>query len=204
MNQSGTFVFAMTVTACLTFAGRMVIGSGGADVRPLAKSLGAATLNECRVTGRIESRPQGVYAVFYLENPTTTDKEIRFNYLATCTPAMSPFSRMIALPEAVKKGTVERRLNSGNTTEEILLKETAPVASDLTRTNGHPELMATGAVIKAVMETTPEIWSLVVAREEIKGIRGWGAVNPAAFDAPLSLDKGEVVIAITAREKKSP
>ena len=70
MKNSGTFIFAMTVTAGLFFAGRIVIGSGEAEVRPLAKSLGSATINDCRITGRIEGRTNGVFAVFDFENPT--------------------------------------------------------------------------------------------------------------------------------------
>ena len=46
-----------------------------------------------------------------------------------------------------------------------------------------------------------EVWSLVVSREEIKGVHGWGAVGPAASDAAISLDKGEAVLAATVREK---
>jgi len=54
---------------------------------------------------------------------------------------------------------------------------------------------------KVKMEMTQEIWSLVVSREEIKGIHGWGAVAPAASDAMISLDKGEAVLASTIPEK---
>jgi hypothetical protein len=205
MKQSGTFVFAMTVSACLTFAGRWVIGSGGVDVRPLAKSLGAATINECRVTGRIESRPQGVYAVFEFENPTKAEKEIKFNYLASHTPPASMLSRMGPFPKIVKDGTVEHRLAAGLSNEEVLLKETAPAAPGRTNTSEQAGgVLVTGVVAKLGMGMTPEIWSLVVSREKIQGIHGWGAVAPAASDTPISLDKGEVVLAITPQEKSKP
>ena len=198
MRHSGTFVFAMTVSACLFFAGRLVIGSGGSDVRPLAKSLGVATINECRIMGRIEVRTYGVYAVFDFENPTQAEKDIKFNYLATRTPPMSMESRMGPRPESVKKGTLECRLKEGRTTEEVLLKESAPStapADERTATS------ITGLAAKVRMDLPPEIWSLVISREEIKGIHGWGAVGPAASDAMISLDKGEAVLASTILEK---
>jgi len=61
MKQSDTFMFAMMVSACLSFAGRLVIGSGDTDTIPLAESLGVATINECRVMGRIERRTRRLY-----------------------------------------------------------------------------------------------------------------------------------------------
>jgi hypothetical protein len=191
MNHPKTFVLAMTVTACFTFANRLLIGSDESDVRPLAKSRGVATINECQVRGRIESRPQGVYAVFEFENTTEAEKEIKLNYLATRTAPMSMLSRMGPRPETVKKGTLECHVKTGSTTEEVLLKEQAPAKA---------EMPATGGVAKVEMKMTPEIWSLVVSREEIKRIHGWGAVGPAASDATISLDKGEAVLAVTVPE----
>jgi len=201
MKQLRTFVFSMATSACLFFAGLLVIGSGDPDTRPLARSLGAATINECKVMCRIEGRTNGVYAVFDFENPTKEDKEIQFNYLATRIPPMSMMSRMGPRPETVKKGIMECRVKEGHMTEEVLLKEPAPVVSSNMKTNGLT--VAANAVVSArlEMETTPETWSLVVSRGEIKGIHGWGAVAPAASDAMISLDKGEAVLASTVPEK---
>jgi len=189
MKQPGTFAYAMTVSAGLFFAGRLVIGSGAPEVRPLAKSLGTATIQACSMKGRIESRTNGVYAVFVFENPTRDVQEIAFNYLAARTPPMSLMSRMGPRPETVKKGMLAFCLPAGNTTEEMLLKGPDPAA-------GH---VATNKV--PALAETPEIWSLVVSREEIKGMHGWGAVGPAASDAIISLDKGEAVLAVTVQEK---
>lgn len=202
MKQSRLFVSAMTVSACLFFAGRMVVGSGGSDARPLAKSLGTATINECKVLGKIESRSNGVYAVFDFENPATDAKTIKFNYLATHTPPMSMVSRMGPRPETVRKGIVDCHLKPGSATEEVLLKEATAMAATGNSKPGS-ELLAAGtaAAAKPDMLMTPEIWSLVVSREEIKGIRGWGAVGPAASDAQISLDKGEAVLASTVLDK---
>lgn len=204
MNQSKTFLFALTVSACFTFANRLVIGSGGPDVRPLAKSLGAATINECKVMGRIESRPQGVYAVFDFENPADTEKGIAFNYMASRTAPMSRFSRMGPRPETVKKGSLECRAKAGHTTEEVLLKEAAPASSEPAKPEAGAGILATGVVARMEKEMTPEIWTLVVSREEIKGIHGWGAVGPAPTEAAISLDKGEAVLAVTVPEKVKP
>ena len=198
MKHSRTFIFALTVSACLCFAGRLVIGSGESEVRPLARSLGAATINDCRVTGRIEGRTNGVFAVFDLENPTKEEKEISFNYQASVTRPASMMSRMGPRPEALKKGTLECSVKEGLRTEEVLVQELAPKVDKADKS-----LPVTVAGVPATlgMPMTGEIWSLVVSREEIKGMHGWGAVAPAASDATISLDKGEAVLASTVMEK---
>ncbi len=200
MKQSNIFIFSMMASACLFFAGRLVVGSGGTDVRPLAKSLGVATINDCKVMGRIEGRTNGVYVVFDVANPSTDEKEIKFNYLASLTPPTSMMSRMGPRPETVKKGTLTYRAKAGNTTEEVLLKESVPVAEVDAKTNTMAAVTAKRPV-DMFRELTPEIWSLVVSREEIKGIHGWGAVQPAASHVAINLDKGEVVLASTIQEK---
>lgn len=204
MNQTQTFLFAMTVTACVTLANRLVIGSAESEIRPLAKSRGVATLDDCQVTGRIESRPAGVFAVFDVDNPTTIEKDITFHYLATRTPPASPFSRMGPRPETVKKGVLELRLKNGRTTEEILIKEPAPAALEPATAGGLSAASATGNVARLARDLSPEIWTLVVSRQDIKGARGWGAVGPSASDALISLDKGEAVLAVTLQDMPTP
>lgn len=201
MKHLNTFLFAMTASTCFFFAGRMVIGSGGADVRPLAKSLGSATINDCRLTGRIESRTNGIYAVFDFDNQTAEEKGIKLNYVAARTPSMSPFARMIPMPQTVKKGALECLVKSGKTTEEVLLKETPSAPPVASKVDAKLAGTATNLTARLEMLTTPEMWSLVVSREEIKGIHGWGAVGPAASDAIISLDKGEALLASTMQEK---
>lgn len=201
MKHLNTFLFAMTASTCFFFAGRMVIGSGGADVRPLAKSLGSATINDCRLTGRIESRTNGIFAVFDFDNPTMDEKNIKLNYVAALTPPMSPHGRMMPMPQTVKKGALECIVKAGKTAEEILLKETPPAPPVSSKVDAKLVGTATGVSAKLEMSMTPEIWSLVVSREEIKGIHGWGAVGPAASDAIISLDKGEALLASTMQEK---
>lgn len=201
MKESATFVFAVTASACLCFAGRWVIGSGESEVRPLARSRGTAMINECCVTGRIESRSNGVYAVFDFVNPTPVEKEIKFNYLAMRTPPMSMMSRMVPRPETVKKGAVACRVKAGDTTEEVLLKEPVLVIPDSAKGEDRPGTSPTGVAARLELALTPEIWSLVISREEIKGIHGWGAVGPATSDAIFSLEKGEAVLAHTVLEK---
>ena len=208
MKQPNTFVSAMTISACVFFAGRFVTGSGATDgvptVRPLAKSLGAATVSECRVRCRIEGRTNGVYAVFEFENPTKDAKELGLHYLATRMPPMSMLSRMMPRPETVKKGTVARLVNAGNSTEEILLKEPAPTVPVDSGTVEGPARSNATVSAKSEKGLPPEVWSLIVSREEIKGIHGWGAVGPAATDGTISLDKGEAVLASTIPERKAP
>ena len=204
MKQSVTFVFALTVSACLFHAGRLVVGVDEPYIRPLAKSLGVATINECKVRGRIEGRTNGTYAVFEFENPTKEEKAIKFNYLATRTPPMSMMSRMGPRPETVKKGTIGCSVKEGCMTEEMLLKEPAPAIPSQAKADAPAGVAVTGVAAKAEMELTREIWSLVISREEIKGIHGWGAVGPAASDATINLDKGEAVLASTIQEKTIP
>ncbi|MEI6807906.1 MAG: hypothetical protein WCN95_04230 [bacterium] len=201
MKHLNTFLFTMTASTCFFFAGRMVIGSAGADVRPLAKSLGSATINQCRLTGRIESRTNGVYAVFDFDNQTAEEKNIKLNYVAARTPPISPHSRMMSMPQTVKKGALECIVKAGKTTEEILLKETPSAPPVSSKEDAKPDGTATGVTARLEMLTTPEMWSLVVSREEIKGLHGWGAVGPAASDAAISLDKGEALLASTMTEK---
>jgi hypothetical protein len=130
MKQPHTFMSAMIASTCLFLAGGLVVGSGvlegNPEVRPLARSLGVATVNDCRVRGRIEGRTNGVFAVFDFENPAKEAKEVRFCYLTTCTPPMSLMSRMGPMPQIVKTGVVTRLVKEGSTSEEVLLKETAP------------------------------------------------------------------------------
>ena len=205
MKHSGTFVFAMTVSACLFFAGRLVIGSGEAEVRPLAQSLGVATLSDCKLTGRIEGRTNGVFAVFDLENPTKDEKEIKLNYLASYIPPMSPWSRMGPMPQTVKTGSLECRVKEGRMTQEVLLQEAVPATPAAQKDGEALALTMTNVAVNALFSEgmSPAMWSLVVSREEIKGTHGWGAVEPAASDAAISLDKGEAVLANTVVEKPS-
>lgn len=200
MKQSVTFLFAMTVSACIFHAGRMVVGIDEPGIRPLAKSLGEATIDECKVRGRIESRTNGVYAVFDFENPQKDEKTVEFHYLAARIPPMSLMMRMGPQPETVKKGVVNRSVKAGNIVEEVLLKGPDPVFSDRSNTNAQVSGSATGVAARLKMELSPETWTLVVSRKEIKGAHGWGAVGPAASDAIISLDKGEAVLAGTVRE----
>lgn len=200
MKQSGTFMFSMMVTACLFFAGRLVVGSGEAEVRPLAKSLGVAMINDCKVMGRIEGRTNGVYVVFDFSNPAAGETEIAFHYLVSRTLPTSPMSRMGPRPQTLKTGAVLCHAKPGISSEEILVQEAVPVAV------GNTNLVLvstalTGLTSRLNGELTPETWSLVVSRETIKGVHGWGAVLPAPSDVPLNLDKGEVVLASTVREK---
>jgi hypothetical protein len=193
-------MFSMMVSACLFFAGRLVVGSGGADVRPLAKPLGVAMINDCKVTGRIEGRTNGVYAVFDFSNPAAEDKEIAFNYLVSRTMPMSPMSRMGPRPQTIKAGAVSCQAKPGNSSEEVLVQMSLPVAAS----NPAPVMVSaslTGLVSRFDMQMTPETWSLVISREAIKGVHGWGAVLPATSDVLLNLDKGEVVLASTVQEK---
>ncbi len=203
MKQSETFVFAMTVSACLFLAGRLVIGSGEAEVRPLAQPLGVATINECRMTGRVEGRTNGVFAVFDLENPTQEEKEITLNYLATCTPAMSFASRMSPMPKVVNKGVLQCRVKTGRLTQEVLLQATVPVPQVAAKAGETGVPLGTNVAANVLFSRamSPEMWSLVVSREAITGVHGWGAVEPAASDATISLDKGEAVLANTVLEK---
>lgn len=198
MKQSVTFLFAMTVSACIFHAGKMAIGTDTYAVRPLAKSLGVATLDECKVRGRIESRTNGVFAVFDFENPGEDEKSIEFHYLATRVPPMSPLSRMGPRPETVKKGIFGNSIKQGSSAEEVLLKGPDPVIP--AQTNMPAGGSVTGLTAKLKMELSREIWTLVIARQEIKGVHGWGAVGPAASDATISLEKGEAVLASTISE----
>ncbi len=202
MKQSATFVFAMTVSACLFFAGRLVIGSGEGAVRPLAQSLGVATVSECKLTGRVEGRTNGVFAVFDIENPTQEEKDIKLNYLASCIPAMSFESRMGPIPKTVKKGTLECSVKEGRMTQELLLQEAVPAPPVVQKEGEAPVPAGTNVAANVLLsrEMAPSMWSLVVSREEIKGTHGWGAVGPAAADATISLDKGEAVLASTLLE----
>ncbi|MFZ4394320.1 MAG: hypothetical protein ACOYOU_01685 [Kiritimatiellia bacterium] len=206
MKQPHTFMSAMIASTCLFLAGGLVVGSGvlegNPDVRPLARSLGVATVNDCRVRGRIEGRTNGVFAVFDFENPVKEAKEVRFCYLTTCTPPMSLMSRMGPMPQIVKTGVVTRLVHEGSTSEEVLLKEAVPApAGDLLAAE-KLVVSSTNAAVKIRMEMQPETWSLVVSRETIKGVHGWGAVGPAAADGIIRLDKGEAVLASTIAEAK--
>lgn len=202
MKHLNMFLFAMTVSACIFFAGRLVIGSGSSEGRPLAKSLGAAAINECNLTGRIEGRANGVYAIFDIDNPSKDDRPVNFHYAVTRMPAMSMLSRMMPRPEIVKKGVISCQAKTGHATEEVLLKEAAPSAPGSAMVAGNP---AASTNVIAAMDKfmTPESWSLVVSRGEIREIRGWGAVAPAVSDSVISLDKGEAVIASTIKEKQA-
>jgi hypothetical protein len=191
------------VSACLFLAGRLVIGSGEAEVRPLAQPMGVATINECRLTGRVEGRTNGVFAVFDLENPTREEKEITLHFLASCTPAMSFESRMGPMPEVVKMGILECRVKAGRLTQAVLLRDPAPASQVAAKAGGALVPPGTNVAANVLFSRalSPEMWSLVVSREAITGVHGWGAVEPAASDATISLDKGEAVLANTVLEK---
>lgn len=202
MKETRLFLTALLTTACLTFANRWLIGSDSPQGRPLAPSRGAASLEGCLLTGRIEGRAEGVFAVFEIDNPEAGAKEIAFHFTAARTPAMSPFSRMMPRPETVKADTVLLTAPNGRTSTEVFLEGPPPTGKEPgTSPASRPEAgrmsMATGTATVLEAALTPPVWTLAVSREKLARVPGWGAVAPVPASGAVPLDKGAVVLAVT-------
>ncbi len=202
MKNVSAFIFAMAGTACLFFArGFVTADSDNIAGRPVANSLGAAIVDDCEIRGKLVARDDGTYAVFDIVN-SASDTEIKFNYAAYCMPAASMVSRMMPVPVMTKQGTVDLCIKCGESvTKEYLIREDKPAAAEA----GKKE--TAGTQWKKITESaglkSPDMWWLMIGREEIKSAKGWGAVGPSVTSEGIRLDKGMAVLASTRTPEKT-
>jgi hypothetical protein len=153
----------------------------------LTRPAAVAVVDECEVTGSVVAKDDGVYAVFEQRNPTAKTIDSTFVFAVHLTPAMSPMSRMMPRPREIKKGTCAFSLEphaSGR--QEFLVQPAAPAPLTPAATNALPASLL-----------SPEIWTLTVARQEVKtGPRVGAAVTPAVA-GKVVLGEGPVVLAST-------
>jgi len=193
------FALAAALTACLSYSSRTVIGADPKATlqRPLALS-GKALVDGCEVTGRLIRKDDGVYAVLDCSNTTDKDTTVQFNYAVHCTPASSPFMRMLPMPSMIHQKRFDCRIagRERKQTEILVKKEDRPAAEK------PKDVVAQVAVLPNPPGLNPESWSLAISREEVKGAPGWGGSAPAAANNPRGtvLDKGVCVLARTLED----
>jgi hypothetical protein len=175
MKNWRTFLAAAVGTTCLCLAGQFV-QAGGAASKAAVPTGSTAIISDCEVSGKVERRDDGVYAVLTLASRSEEEATVEFNYAASCLPGRSMVSRMMVLPTVEKKGGCSYVVRAGETvTEAILLKK-------------NPAKKGT-AVVGA------DLWTLKIARGEINAKAGWGALNPAALGKKVELKDGQLVLA---------
>ncbi len=177
MKYMNTFLMSMAVSTCIFTAGQII----NADSTSLFSG-SKVSIDECDIKGQLVREDDGIYARFTVANETGSDKSMRFYYAANHTPASSRMSRMGPRSNRVKGDECKLEISAGNTeTIEILIKKEA-------RT---PVLAIAGGTEKTM---SPEYWSLMVAKDPIKVVQGWGAVIPAVAVENVKLEKGTAVL----------
>jgi len=198
MKDIALFVFVAIAVACLSMSGMFVNAeSGKVAERPLASSTGVVLVDDCEVTGRLVTVGRGVYAIITAENRGSGTAEAEFNYVVNHLPKTSRMSRMGPIPMELKRGTCKFTFARGGTeTKKVLIREEAQ--------ENKADQLAANLVAKASggskadnLLANPEVWTLVVSREQIKKGAGWGATAPATASGRIELKKGAVTLART-------
>ncbi len=195
MKNLTLFALAAALTACLSYSSHTAIGADPkATVQRLFAPKGKAIVDGCEITGRLVRKDDGVYAVLDCNNPTDESVAVQFNYAVHCTPASSPFARMLPMPSMIHQERFDCRLAGGEQKQtEILVKKEARPPAPRPKTDAKDAQL--GALI-ALNGLNAPAWSLTVSREEIKGAPGWGGVAPFALDPKGTvLEKGICILA---------
>lgn len=174
MKSWRTFVAAAAGTACLCLASQFVHAGGDAKAAKTSPTAGTAIIDDCEVSGKVERRGDGVYAVLTLASRSDADARVEFNYAASCLPGRATMSRMVIFPTVEKHGAVSYIVKAGETLTESILLKNSPVT-----------------------KKTPmaDLWTLKIGIGEISAKAGWGAHSPAALGKKVELKKGQLVLA---------
>ena len=195
MTKTRTFFSSMAVSASICCAVCYVnADSDDTPAQPLATPAGIAVVDDCEITGHVEQRNDGIYLVLEATNPTVKDHSPSLDYVVTCTPGAGMMSRMMPVPKEIKRDGITFELPScHNRTDEILLAP-SPLKSSVTET-AVPTRAKTDLQVPA---RTPDTWVVTVARGEIAGAAGWGALVPSVQPAERTvLENGQMVLAKT-------
>jgi len=124
MKNWRTFVAVATGTACVCLASQFVQAGADANKKDSVPTGSTAIIDDCEVSGKVERRGDGVYAILTLASRSEEDTRVEFNYAASCLPGRATMSRMVILPTVEKHGAVSYIVEAGATvTKSILLKE---------------------------------------------------------------------------------
>ena len=199
MKDVTVFMLSMVLAAGIVYPGRSVdAGTGAKMERPVAVSTGTVLMDDCRITGQLVRRDDGIHAEIEVVSDKDGTAEFDLHYAGYCLPATSPLSRVMIMPQEVKKGSVHVKLACGEThTESILIQERTQPEGETATVAG----TQSNALQVAAMPMTPETWTLSVSRKEIpKGSGGWGASVPAVATGSVVLSEGIAVLARTTQE----
>lgn len=196
MKSMTLFVFVASLTACLSYSSRSVVGADPKTAleRPIAVD-GKAILDECEVTGQLVRKDDGVYAVLNCTNTTDHAVTVQFHCGVHYTPASTPLMRMLPRPSTIHREYIECRLLAGKASRmEILVrKEARPIDAK--------DAEAESSMDAGLRALNPPSWSLAISREEITDAAGWGGSAPlAAGSEGIVLERGMVVLTGVLRD----
>ncbi|MBL7076135.1 MAG: hypothetical protein ISS31_01560 [Kiritimatiellae bacterium] len=210
MNNRNTFIFATTLSACLSFAGIMINAGPGADEGRLAAPVGIAVVDGHELKGEIVQEEDGIYAVFTTTStsPGDTGKAIAFAYGVSYLAPAAPFARMVQMPKTVKTGTCTIEPNaSGNTVTRILVQEeetTIETPNTLHLVEAAAVSNATAQVPLSPLQLGTPVWTLSVSRSENVNPGGWAAVPPPTVLKRTELAEGTIVLATKIAQPERP
>ncbi len=186
MYQARFFVTAMALTVCLGHAGiGRIATADGTSARPIAPSSGTVLVDGGELSGELVHHRGLVYAVFTATNTGGEEMAVDFEYAAYHTAASSPMSRMMSMPEEIKRDRCVFTVASGATIKKTIPLEGAPAPAS---PNSAANQLDMG------MPMGDPVWSLVVARKGLDENAGWGATLPSPL-TNVRLDDQKLVLA---------
>ena len=185
MKSLSLGVAAATVTVIAGLGGYW----GQADGTSLARSTGPVVVDGAAVTGRIETRDDGVYGMIEWTNRTDQVVEGTLVHAAFMTPGASMFSRMMPRPQLIHTATNQFVLGGGEATVwEFLIQPAVATEVESATVVVKPPVQVIGPPPSA------PVWSLVISREAVT-TPGWGGMLPRATTDMVLGATGQLILA---------
>jgi hypothetical protein len=185
MKSLSLGVAAATVTVIAGLGGYW----GQADGTSLARSTGPVVVDGAAVTGRIETRDDGVYGMIEWTNRTDQVVEGTLVHAAFMTQGASMFSRMMPRPKLIHTATNQFVLGGGEGAVWEFLIQPAVVSEVESET-----VVVTPPVQVKGSQTSPPVWSLVISREAVT-TPVWGGMLPRAKTDTMLGATGQLILA---------
>jgi len=210
MRTANTFLAAAAIAAALSYSNHCLTAGAEKSVAevPVATSQGTAVVNGCEITGKLVEESDGkVYAVLKAVNPTAEPVNADIHYAVSSMPETARYSRMVMMPNEVKRDCWVIALDGNSTKEDKLLVYSPPEITIL------PGTVETLAAVKELQVTQQEPvvlklqteWTLTISPAELPAGLGFGGATVAApADGKVLLEKGQFVLARTELTAQHP